>query len=96
MLALRRGNKQDARSYFESAGELASHIFEPLFNAGKHIVPMQFEAASSLYSALARLAQNVGDLQTSYDLCQKALDAFPEYEESREQIEELQRTFLQN
>jgi tetratricopeptide repeat protein 8 len=74
ILELRKGNIEQARSNFQTAGKLAPHMFEPFFNG-------------------ALVSFKLGDCQESFELAQKALEAFPEHTDSKELIKQLKKHF---
>jgi len=101
VLEARKGRADLAVAFFQTAASLAPHMYEPLFNEAKiadsvipKIISKFFKKNSKiLFKLFDFCANQVGDLQNSYLIVQKALQNYPDHADSKELFGKLRKYF---
>lgn len=90
VLEMRRGRTAHARAFFQTAAQLAGYLFEPSFN---HAL-LAYEVSNwFLEEIFLELYFQCGDLQTSFVVVQKALEAYPTHVNSLNLLKDLRKHF---
>lgn len=77
VIEAKEGNKEQARSSFAIAREHAPLLHDAFYNGGCILVHFFFNIA-------AIVAYKLGDFQESYQLVRRALELFPDHQDSKE------------
>ena len=105
VLEARKGKNDQAVAFFQTATSIAPHLFEPLFNQAKiadSVSLMSLFSRLFLFKGglqylmiiyLLFIFGQMGDLQNSYIIVQKALENYPDHADSKDLLKKLQKYF---